>query len=86
MTRHDEMLAEAALREVEGLPTPEAVRRLFELGLVSRRGCEQRAIRGEVERLQREGVPRCEALEAAAGKFCCSYEKARGAFYYKSKN
>ena len=29
----------------------------------------------EVARLQREGIPRCEALEIVAGKFCCSYEK-----------
>ena len=63
MTRHDEMLAETALREVRGLGTAEAVRRL-----------------------EREGVPRCEALEAAAGKYCCSYEKARNAFYTNYKN
>jgi hypothetical protein len=31
-------------------------------------------------------VPRCEALEAAAGKYCCSYEKARNAFYTNYKN
>ena len=37
MTRHDEMLAETALREVRGLGTAEAVRRLFEMGLISRR-------------------------------------------------
>ena len=42
----------------------------------------------EGQRLEREGVPRCEALEAAAGKYCCSYEKARNAFYtyYKHKS
>lgn len=86
MTRHDEMLAETALREVRGLETAEAVRRLFEMGLISRRECERQAIRDEVWRLEREGVPRCEALEAAAGKYCCSYEKARNAFYTNYKN
>ena len=86
MTRHDELLAEAVLREVRGLTTRQAVLRLFELGLISRRGCERRAIRDEVQRLEREGVPRCEALEAAAGKYCCSYEKARNAFYTNYKN
>ena len=75
MTRHDEMLAEVVLRELRGLTARQGVLRLFELGLVSRRGCEQRAIRDEVARLQREGIPRCEALEIVAGKFCCSYEK-----------
>ena len=34
MTRHDELLAEAVLREVRGLTTRQAVLRLFELGLV----------------------------------------------------
>ena len=74
MTRHDEMLAEVVLRELRGLTARQGVLRLFELGLVSRRGCEQRAIRDEVARLQREGIPRCEALEIVAGKFCCSYD------------
>lgn len=86
MTRHDELLAEAVLREVRGLTTRQAVLRLFELGLVSRRGCEQRAICDEVERLERQGMARCEAFEAAAQKLCCSYEKVRGAFYNKTKN
>lgn len=86
MTRHDEMLAETALREVKGLTTAEAVQRLFELGLISRRNCERQAIRNEVRRLEREGVSRCGALEAAAGKYCCSYEKARSAFYTNYKH
>ena len=85
MTRHDEILAETALREVRGLTARQAVLRLFELGLVSRRGCEQRAICDEVERLERQGMARCEAFEAAAQKLCCSYEKVRGAFYNKTK-
>ena len=82
MTRHDELLAEAVLREVRGLTT----RRLFELGLVSRRGCEQRAIRDEIGRLEKEGMSRCEAFEVTAGKLCCSYEKVRNAFYNTYKH
>ena len=81
MTRHDELLAEAVLREVRGLTTRQAVLRLFELGLVSRRGCEQCAIRDEIGRLEKEGMSRCEAFEVTAGKLCCSYEKVRNAFY-----
>ena len=77
MTRHDELLAEAVLREVRGLTTRQAVLRLFELGLVSRRGCEQCAIRDEIGRLEREGMSRCEA---------CSYEKVRNAFYNTYKH
>lgn len=85
MTRHDEMLAGVVLRELQGITGTEAVLRLFELGLVSRRGCERQAIRDEVRRLEREGIPRCEALEVTAQKFCCSYEKARNIFYDKRK-
>ena len=86
MTRHDELLAEAVLREVRGLTTRQAVLRLFELGLVNLRVCEQRAVRGEIERLGAEGVPRCEAMHATAELFCCSYEKIRSYYYnsYKS--
>ena len=86
MTRHDELLAEAVLREVRGLTTRQAVLRLFELGLVNLRVCEQRAVRGEIERLAAEGVPRCEAMHATAELFCCSYEKIRNYYYnsYKS--
>ena len=86
MTRHDELLAEAVLREVRGLTTRQAVLRLFELGLVSRRGCEQCAIRDEIWRLEREGMSRCEAFEVTAGKLCCSYEKVRNAFYNTYKH
>ena len=66
--------------------TERAVERLFELGLVNLRVCEQRAIRGEIERLAAEGVPRCEAMHATAELFCCSYEKIRNYYYnsYKS--
>lgn len=86
MTRHDEMLAQAALAEVRGLTTRQTIMRLLELGLLSRRACERQAVRGEVARLEREGVSRCEAFEAAALRLCCSYEKARNLFYEKTKN
>lgn len=86
MTRLDERLTETLFREVKGLTGRQAVLKLLEAGLISRRACERRAIRDEVERLQRSGVPRCEALEVAAETFCCSYEKARNAFYNSFKN
>lgn len=69
-----------------GLTTRQAVLRLFELGLVSRRGCEQCAIRDEIGRLEKEGMSRCEAFEVTAGKLCCSYEKVRNAFYNTYKH
>lgn len=84
MTRLDELLEEVALGEIRGLPTREALRALFEKGLIDRRRCERLAMRREVELLQRRGMPRCEAFEVVAQKFCCSYEKARNAFYEKA--
>ena len=85
MTRLDELLEEAALREIRGLPVREALRKLFETGLIDRRRCERLAIRHDVERLQARGIPRCEAPEVAARTYCCSYEKARNAFYDKMR-
>ncbi len=67
MTRHEERLAGILRRAIAGLSEEEAVKRLFELGAVSRRGCERLAIREEVARLEKRGMGRCEALHVAAG-------------------
>ena len=86
MTRHEKRLAEVLLDAIGGLEGEQAVERLFGLGLVNLRACEQRAVRGEIERLGAEGMPRCEAMHATAELFCCSYEKIRSYYYnsYKS--
>ena len=86
MTRLDEKLAEVLIREVRGLPLRQALLKLLDRGFIDARACERQAIRDEVERLQRQGMPRYEAFEVAAATFCCSYEKARNAFYNHSKN
>lgn len=86
MTQHDKLLAEAVLREVRGLTLRQGVVRLFEMGFISRRACERQAVGNEVTRLEREGITRCDALEAAARRICCSYEKARNLFYENQKN
>ena len=44
-TRHKKRLAAILLRELGGLEGERAVERLFELGLVNLRVCEQRAVR-----------------------------------------
>lgn len=86
MTRHEKRLAGVLLREIDGLKGERAVERLFELGLVNLRACEQRAVRAEIGRLAGAGIPRCEAMHILADEFCCSYEKIRGYYYntYKS--
>ena len=80
-TRHKIRLAAILLREIGGLEGEQAGERLFELGLVNLRVCEQRAVRGEIERLGAEGVPRCEAMHATAELFCCSYAPPRSFFF-----
>lgn len=86
MTRLDEKFSELLIREVRGLTLRQALLKLLERGFIDRRTCERQAIRDEVQQLQRQGIPRCEALEIAADTFCCSYEKARNAFYNHSKS
>lgn len=86
MTRLDEKFSELLIREVRGLTLRQALLKLLERGFIDRRACERQAIRDEVQRLQRLEIPRCEALEIAADTFCCSYEKARNAFYNHSKS
>ena len=70
MTRHEKRLAEVLLDVIGGLEGEQAVERLFGLGLVNLRACEQRAVRARVDRLAEEG----------------SYEKVRSYYYntYKS--
>lgn len=86
MTNMNQKLAEHLLRETVGMGRVATLERLFELGVVSHHLCEQHAIRAEVERLVRKGSGRCEAMEAAAIDFNCSYAKVRQAVYYKPKN
>lgn len=86
MTQLDKILAEAVLRKVRGLTLRQGIVRLFELGFISRRTCERQAVRDEVTRLERTGIARCDAFEAAARRLCCSYEKARNLFYENQKN
>ncbi len=85
MTKHDQMLAQVVADCIKNLDSEGVVDRLFELGFINRRACEQEAIVREIELLEREQTPRCEAFHIVAEKFCCSYEKARGAFYSSMK-
>lgn len=81
MTRIEERMIRAAADRVSGMTAEQAVEALFRLGLLSPKRCEQAAIRDEIARLERSGIPRCEAFHAAAETFACSYEKARYTFY-----
>lgn len=85
MTRHDRQLANWLLRRTDGLDRTQVVDHLLRQGLLNRRGCERLAIRDEVDRLVREGMGRCEAMEVVAETFCRSYASVRQAVYYKPK-
>ncbi len=73
--------AEVLLDTIGNLPPREAIEKLMTAGLVDIRACERQAIYNDVRRAERAGIHRCEALEQTAEQFCCSYEKARNAFY-----
>ncbi len=85
MTARRSELLRFLLTETEGLGRAAALERLLELGAVSVSSCGHAAIRAEVERLVRQGTGRCEAMEAAAIRFGCSYSKVKGIIYYKPK-
>ena len=81
LTELEKKFAELLVETIGILPPREAVEKLMFAGLIDIRACERQAIYNEVRRAEKSGVPRCEALEKIAGEFCCSYEKARNAFY-----
>lgn len=81
MTRLETRYAEVLLAAVGDADPRRAVENLLSAGLIDLRACERRAIYAAVRRAEAEGIPRCEAFEKIAGEFCCSYEKARNAFY-----
>lgn len=86
MTVRRKELLRFLMSETEGLGRIAALERLLELGAVSGCACRHAAIRSEVERLVRQGTGRCEAMEAAAIRFGCSYSQVRNVIYYKPKN
>lgn len=85
MTNPNRRFAEDLCRQMAGMKSAAVVERLFELGVISPVLCERLAIRTEVERRVRLGEGRCEAMEAAAIDFHCSYAKVRQTIYYKPK-
>ncbi len=85
MTAAGARLLRFLVEETEGLGREEALERLFELGVVGAKRCEQALLRREVGRLVEAGRGRCEAMEEVAERCACSYGKVREAVYYKPK-
>ncbi len=88
MTRQQERFAEVLLAQTEGMDRNTAIRTLIEKNLINHVLCERIAICNRLLEMEREGIPRCEAMLIVADTFCCSYEKVRDSFYnhLKSKN
>lgn len=80
-TKLEKRFADVLIETIGDLPPHEAIEKLMSAQLVDIRACERQAIYNEVRRAERAGIHRCEALEKVAEEFCCSYEKARNAFY-----
>lgn len=85
MTRHDLRLLDAIAAKINGMTARQALERLLELELLSSRNCERVAILANVETLTASGMGRCDAFQATAEAFCCSYEKVRGIYYKQYK-
>ena len=81
MTKLENRFADVLLEAAGDPHARTAIARLLEAGLIDLRACERRAIYQAVCLAEKAGIPRCEALEKIATEFCCSYEKARNAFY-----
>ena len=86
MIRYENRLRDLLAEEIRGRTPEEAAAWLFDAGWIDRRACEARAIRDEMERLGRRGIPRCEAMEITAREFCCSYGKVSGIVYKPSNH
>lgn len=84
--RYEERLLDPLIAELRGKTAEEAAAHLFASGWLDLRACEARAIRAEMARLGRRGVPRCEAMEITAREFCCSYGKVSGIVYNHLKH
>ena len=86
MTKLEKQFAAVLLSAVGDASPREAVEKLLAAGLIDLRACERAAIYHAVCRAEKAGIPRCEAFEIIAEEFCCSYEKARNAFYRTLRN
>lgn len=81
MTSYEKQLVGVLLEKLSTSHGRQVIERLFKLGVINLRACEQLAMREQIDQLGRQGVPRCEAMLRTADQFCCSYEKVRSYYY-----
>lgn len=75
----------ALLNNVGQSRLSDAVERMWQEGLLDRRALERLYISAEVDRRVRAGESKTKAIEQLSKELGCSYEKARGAVYYKKE-
>jgi hypothetical protein len=63
----------------------DAIERMWQEELLDRRALERLYINAEVDRRVRAGESKTKAIEQMSRELGCSYEKARGAVYYKKE-
>jgi hypothetical protein len=63
----------------------DAIERMWQEELLDRRALERLYINAEVDRRVRAGESKTKAIEQLSRELGCSYEKARGAVYYKKE-
>jgi hypothetical protein len=73
----------ALMNKIGRNPLPEAIEQMWQEELLDRRALERLYINSEVERRVKAGESKTKAIEQLSRELCCSYEKARGAVYYK---
>ena len=81
MTTHEQRLVCALKRRLAERTPAQIVEYLLREGLLNRAAMEQCAIRDAVAHYVKCGMPKLRAIDAAAAKMNCSYEKARAAVY-----
>lgn len=73
----------ALLNKVGRSQLHDAIEQMWSEGLLDRRALERLYINSEVERRVKAGESKTRAIEQLSQELGCSYEKARGAVYYK---
>ena len=80
---HKRKLLIALLNKIGRSPLPDAIEQMWNESLLDKRALERLYINSEVERRVRAGESKTKAIEQLSRELGCSYEKARGAVYYK---
>lgn len=75
----------ALLNKVGESRLSEAIERMWQEELLDRRALERLYINAEVDRRVRAGESKTKAIAQLSQELGCSYEKARGAVYYKKE-